>query len=236
MRKERPVILLTRPQKQSERFARRCHEVLGAEQQILQSPVLKIELLAIPPVGPKVQGLVFTSENGVFAYAKAHGCMDLPAYCVGERTAKAAAEAGLQAHSANGSSDDLVKMIQKVDVRGDLLHIRGEHTRGDILARLGPNVSELVAYRQIRQPISEVALAALTGHQAMILPMFSPRTAELFFQAAEKITAPLSVVAISQAVKEVVLGSNLSQNANIQVATTPDAAAMLRAMAGCIAA
>lgn len=236
MRKERPVILLTRPKRQSERFARLCQEALGAQQLILQSPVIKIEMQAIAPVDAGYRGLIFTSENGVLAYAQAQTRMDLPAYCVGAGTAKAAREAGMQAYSANGSADDLVKMIQAADVQGSLLHIRGAHTRGDISERLGPNVDEVVGYRQIAQPLKSAALAALSGDRQMILPMFSPRSAALFFAAAGNITAPLSVVAISQAVKEAVIGSNPPKNVSIQIAASPDANAMLQAVAGCIAA
>lgn len=235
MSKDRPVILLTRPKKQSDRFAVLCQQALGDQQDIIQSPVLRIEFLPLPAVDSDCQALIFSSENGVAAYVMAKGRTNLPAYCVGERTAKAADAAGLRAHCANGSADDLVKLVQAADIRGKMLHIHGEHTRGDIAGRLGENTREVVGYRQVSQPINTVALAALAGRRKVILPMFSPRTAELFFSAATDITAPLCVVAMSEAIKNAVIGSNLSENTRIETADMPDAAAMLRAIKSCIA-
>lgn len=235
MSKDRPVILLTRPKKQSERFAVLCQQALGDQQDIIQSPVLRIEFLPLPAVDSDCEALIFSSENGVAAYVQANGRTDLPAYCVGERTAKAADAAGLRAHCANGSADDLVKLVQAAGIRGKMLHIHGEHTRGDIAARLGGNTREVVGYRQIEQPINKVALAALAGTRKIILPMFSPRTAELFFSAVGNITAPLCVVSMSEAVKNAVIGSNLPRNTRIETADTPDAAAMLRIIKSCIA-
>jgi len=213
-----------------------CSEALGAGQQILVSPLMNIEFLTMPTVDAHYQGLIFTSENGVMAYAKAQGRKDLPAYCVGERTAKAARDAGLQAKSANGSADELVAMVQ-ADSHGDLLlHIRGAHTRGDVAGRFGAQVDEVVAYRQIAMPLNDVAQAALAAGRVMILPVFSPRTAQIFFKAAGRITAPLRIVAISQVVKEAILGSNPPENMIIHTAAAPNAEAMLKEIQRCIAA
>lgn len=234
MSKDRPIILLTRPEKQSDRFAMLCKQALGDQQDIIQSPVLRIEFLPLLPVEDDCKALIFSSENGVAAYAWGKDRTDLPAYCVGERTAKAANVAGLRAHCANGSADDLVRLVQAASIRGKMLHIHGEHTRGDISGRLGENTHEVVGYRQVSQPINKAALASLAGTRKIILPMFSPRTAELFFGAVDHITAPFCVVAMSEAVKNAVIGSNLPKNIRIETADTPDAAAMLRAIKRCI--
>lgn len=236
MSKDRPVILLTRPKKQSDRFTVLCQQVLGAQQPILQSPLLKIEILPLPPTKSECEALIFSSENGVLAYVRANGRTDLPAYCVGDRTAKTATEAGLRAHCANGSADDLVQLVQASGIQGKMLHIHGEHTRGDIAERLGEKTSGVVGYRQISQPINKAALTALACTEKIILPMFSPRTAELFFGAGETIIAPLYVIAMSNAVKNAVIGSNFPKNARIETTDTPDADAMLRTIKRYIAA
>ena len=206
-----------------------CREVFGQDQPIIISPLMKIEML--PMTGPldPYCGLIFTSENGVLAFAQASDQRHLPAYCVGNRTADAARAVGLTAYSANGSADDLVAMIRNVPAKGRYLHVRGEHTRGDIAGRLGLAVDEVVAYRQTSVSLSDEARVALAGDQPVILPLFSPRTAQLFCQDADQIKAPLRIVVISDAVGKVV--SNLD-SAEITVATTPDAAAMLRAIQG----
>ena len=224
----RATILLTRPQEQAERFARMCRDMLGAEQQIILSPLIKIEMLPMQESLAHYCGLIFTSENGVRAFAQAYGQHDMSAYCVGERTAQAAHAAGLRAYSANGSADDLVAMVKGADVRGALLHIRGEHSRGDIAGRLGQQVDEVVAYRQVSVPLSEEAREILAGEHKVILPLFSPRTAQLFFTQDLQINASLQVVAISNAVNEAILGTNLAKSIDIFIAETPDAEAMLR--------
>ncbi len=230
MSKKRPLIVLTRPQAQSERFAQMCHEALGAEQQIILSPLLNIEVLPFETLDTRYQGLIFTSENGVRAFAQTKGYRDIPAYCVGERTAKAAREAGLMALSADGSADDLVAMIMAADVVGPMLHVRGEHTRGDIANRITVQVDEIIGYRQTAQPLSDEARSALSGSREVILPMFSPRTAQILFEQAKPVSASLQVIAISEAVNDVVLGTNPPKNISMSIADRPDALAMLQAI------
>lgn len=211
-----------------------CRNELGAGPQIIISPLLKIEILSVKQDVSKYQALIFTSENGVRAFVQSQSQSGLPAFCVGERTAKAASEAGLNASSANGTADELVAMVQKAALSGPLLHIRGEHTRGNIAQRIDAQVDEAVAYQQVPVALTDEARSGLQGGGALILPLFSPRTAQLFFKHTTKSNAKLHVVAISGAVKEVVLGSNSPENVVITVADTPDAVAMLRAIKGCI--
>lgn len=211
-----------------------CRNELGLDQQIIQSPLLKIEMLPIATELTQYRGLIFTSENSVSAFAQSQSRRDLPAYCVGGRTAKAAIEAGLEAHSANGSADDLVAMVQAADVAGPLLHIRGEHSRGEIADRISAQVDEVVAYRQIALSLNDTARIALAGNREVILPLFSPRSAQIFFEQATSVTARLQMIVISKAVKGVILGSNLPEFVDIIVADTPDAAAMLQAIKRCI--
>lgn len=211
-----------------------CRQALGVVQEIIQSPLMEIEILPISVPWADYRGLIFTSENGVRSYVQARCGLDFPAYCVGDRTAKAASEAGLRAHSARGSADDLIKLIKDAGVAGRLLHIRGEHTRGDIAGRIGAQVDEVVAYHQVPRPLNSTALAALAGQRAVVLPLFSPRTARLLFNESVGIAAPLRVIAISTAVKTAALGSDFNENTDIQIAASPDAAAMLQAIKCCI--
>lgn len=230
MSKKRALIVLTRPQAQSERFAQMCREGLGVQTRIILSPLLKIELLPAKLPERAYDGLIFTSENGVRAYKQTQLGLGIPAYCVGERTAKAAKAAGLVAYSADGSADNLVAMVNSAKVAGPMLHIRGQHTRGDVAGRVTAEVGEVVAYRQTTLPLSDEAQAALQGDVEVILPLFSPRTAKIFFQQAGPISAPLQVISMSEAVNDAVLGSNNAQNTQLTVATAPDAQAMLSAI------
>ncbi len=225
--------MLTRPQAQSERFAQICRATLGAELQIILSPLLKIEMLLFDVPLTPYRGLIFTSENGVQAFAQTTIGQGMPAYCVGARTTNAARDAGLEAISADGTADDLVEMINAAEVAGPLLHIRGEHTRGNIAGRINAQVDEVVAYRQLAQPLSDVARSALQSNEVVILPLFSPRTAQLFFEQADSISADLKVIAISAAVNDVILDTNKAKTAASSIADTPNALAMIQAIKCC---
>ena len=223
MPNNRPTVLLTRPQAQAERFV----QALG-DLPVVISPLMRIEQQPLDVDLTGYRGLVFTSENGVRACPRSA----LPAYCVGDRTAKAAREAGMRAVSAGGSADDLVRMIADRGIDGPLLHIRGEYTRGDVagkLRTLGLRMDEVVGYRQIAQRLSDKAQKLLGGESTVILPLFSPRTARLFVIEVNRVRAQVRVVAISEAVKEALLGSVFS---DITVALTPDAKAMIAAIQG----
>lgn len=234
MSKKRPLIVLTRPQAQSERFAQMCREALGPEQQIILSPLLKIEMLPFQADVTQYRGLIFTSENGVRAFSQTHDAPDMPAYCVGERTAKAARAAGFEAISADGSASDLVAMINAADETGPFLHVRGTHTRGEIASGVAVQVEQIVAYRQTALSLTGEAISALQGSDKVILPLFSPRTAQLLFEQVGQITAPLQMIAMSEAVNEVILGSNKANIANNLISNTADAPAMLHAIKSCI--
>jgi len=213
--KNHPVILLTRPKAQAERFA----QALG-DATIVISPLIRIEYLPLTLELDAYSGLIFTSENGV----RACGRSDLPAYCVGDRTTEVAEAAGMQAVSAGGSADDLVTMIAQHRVDGKLLHIHGEHITGSVAERLrknGHQLDDVVGYRQIAVPLNPDARRLLAGEKKVILPLFSPRSARLFFQNAGQIKAPLRVVVISKVVGEAVSGE-------FTIAKTPDMQAMVR--------
>ena len=219
----RPTVLLTRPQAQAERFAQALRDV-----PVVISPLMRIEQQPLDVDLTGYRGLVFTSENGVLACP----VCTLPAYCVGDRTAQAARAAGMRAVSAKGSADDLVRLLTDRAVDGPLLHIRGEHTRGDVAGKLRSleiQVDGVVGYQQIAQPLTEQARVLLGGESVVILPLFSPRTASLFVAGVGRIKAHVRVVAISGAVKAALEGSGFG---DITVAGTPDAKGMIAAIQG----
>lgn len=207
-----------------------CREALGPAQQIILSPLLKIEMLPHQADVAAYHGLIFTSENGVRAFLQHQQASEMPAFCVGERTAKAARAAGFATQSANGSASDLITMINAADVSGPLLHVRGAHARGDIATGVTVQVDQVVAYQQSAQSLTDVAVLALRGDNEVILPLFSPRTAQIFCEQSDQITAPLHVIAMSAAVKDILSGSNLAKNGSIFVAGSPDAPSMLQAI------
>ncbi len=204
-----------------------CRAQLGAEVTILISPVLKIRILELDQPLDGYEGLIFTSENGVRAFDQNWGGCDLPAYCVGTATAEAARRLGMRAVSADGAAEQLLELIKRHPPKGKLLHVHGQHTRGKVVARLqdsGVPADGVVAYQQIAAPLTAEAQAALAGEKPLLLPLFSPRSARIMIEQAGQITAPLCVIAISPAVREVATGLGAAHNLT---APRPDAAAML---------
>lgn len=224
-----PLILLTRPVAQAERFAGDCRAAFGDSIEVLIAPMQDITLLALPEIPPGT-ALIFTSENGVRAYLIGGGATGLTAYCVGDRTAQAANGAGLNALSAGGAAGDLVALIRSTHGDGPLMHLHGTHVRGEIAKTLGKAGFEVVghvAYDQRTLPLSETAIQALTGPRRVIVPLFSPRSATLFAQALPADHSP-DLVCISAATKAALPPALQS---GVRVSEAPTGAAMLKALA-----
>jgi len=194
---DRPTLLLTRPRAQAERFAAACRDAFG-DVPVVISPILTIRYLE-PPSLQGLAGVLLSSEHGVRALGAGQG---LRAWCVGDRTAEVARDLGFDAVSAGGSAEDLVEMVLAAAPEGRLLHAHGVHTRGDVAARLraaGLQVAAAEVYAQEPAELSEEAREALDAG-AVVLPLFSPRSAELVARAAAGSGAVLRPVALSPAV------------------------------------
>ena len=231
-----PILLITRPEAASRRFAAAAVARFGDRVRPLIAPLMQI----VEDTGPlpldDIRGLVFTSENGVRAAAARTPRRDRPAWCVGDRTTAAALAAGFPARSAQGDAVALARLLVAQQVRGPLLHLHGEHVQADfgaLLAAAGTALRSLATYRQEPQPLSDSALAALGGPARVMVPLFSPRSARLFRAAAGAPRAPLDLVAISPAAAEP-LGD--WPDMAIAIAARPDADAMLDALADRLAA
>jgi uroporphyrinogen-III synthase len=215
--------LLTRPQAQAKRFAALCRARLSGRAEIMISPILRIDLL---PVGAPPQAtLIFSSENAVHAAARG-GLTQRVAYCVGDRTAQVARDAGFDARSARGAAQDLIALITEEAPRGPLLYLHGETVRVDVAAALralGHDAQAQVAYRQVAQPLTDKALGALQGAAPVVLPLFSPRSAKLLSAPAKSARAPLYPVALSPQVA----AAWQAPHSALHTADHPDGAHML---------
>lgn len=195
-----PVLLLTRPQRASEAFARDL-AAEGLRFRPVISPLISIEITGPLPDTDAANGLIFTSANGVSAWMQLGGRADLPVFAVGPATARAAQTAGLKTQSADGSVEDLYAALLAQRPEGPLLHLHGAHVRGNLAARLtdaGLTCRSAVVYDQPAQHLTAEARAALGGNVPVVAPVFSPRTGKLL--ARECANAPLLVAAMSEAV------------------------------------
>ena len=223
------TLLMTRPRAASERFVAELAPAERARLQVVYSPLLEIAFRPGPVDLAGLEGVIFTSANGVAAARAARVPPALPAYCVGAVTAEGACEAGWDVRAVEESADALIAALTARRPPAPLLHLRGGHARGDIAGRLtaaGIETHERVLYEQRLAAPSSAARAALAGLNPVIAPLFSPRTARQFADTCAG-TAPLYLAAISAAAAEPV--ENMGARALI-VAERPDAAAMAAAV------
>lgn len=223
------AILVTRPAPSGSDFARDLRARLGVRAEVVVAPLMRIEGVGSLPDLDDVGALVFTSRNGVAAYAARTARRDIPAVCVGDATARAAREAGMAAVSAAGAAADLLALITARGAAGRYLHVRGDHAAADVAGHLraaGIEADEAVLYRQVACPLPARAGALLAGHAPVIVPLFSPRSARIFLGAGP-FAAPLRVVAMSENVARELLDAPIAE---LRVAARPDVPAMLDAV------
>ncbi|KJE34081.1 uroporphyrinogen III synthase [Thalassospira sp. HJ] len=181
----------------------------------LSAPLLGITFP--PPDTPldiaAYQGVVFTSANGVRAFAKLSNDRLLPAYCVGNATARTCLAFGFtDVHSANGDIHDLAALIRKMvdPARGPLFHPAARKTAGDLGQMLladGYSVDRQTVYEANESnTLPKEVIEALRGHHVEAVLFFSPRTAETFVKLVhsyklERDLAGTSAICLSPAVQ-----------------------------------
>jgi uroporphyrinogen-III synthase len=170
----RPRVWVTRARPGADRTAERLR-ALDLE------PVVQ-PLLAVQPLSPalpdldRFAALVFTSLNGVAAYADLTPRRDAPVFAVGDATAQAARDIGFtEARSAAGDLDDLVRLLVEA-APSPLLAIAAETPAGDLTRSLREaegrqSIEILTAYRTV--PTAAAAPAAIDA-----VLIHSPRAAQ----------------------------------------------------------
>lgn len=229
-----PTVLLTRPAPQSQRFAAQLAAAMGPVPMLI-SPLMQAEYLQPALPDRPYRAVILTSVTGVVAAKRISATgQALPhlAFCVGDRTAEEARLAGFEAVSAKGDAGALIEKIRSLCKTGPLLHLHGEHSAGDIAETLsegGLETDSATAYAQIPCPLTPEAIALLQRWAAVILPIFSPRSAKLLANELPSGTqSPLWIAAISTATADACAPLNATQ---IVIARSPDAENMLHAVA-----
>lgn len=216
------AILITRPQPAASKFAARVRARLGPDTPVVVSPLMR--RVCVPGALPDLSGytaLVLTSAEAVPALADRTEARNLRCYCVGEATAEAARRAGLAAIDGGGTAERMLARLRTNAPQGRLLYLRGVHVARDLAQELtaaGLPTDEAIVYRQEAQALSAEAGELLAGAAPVILPLFSPRSARLFFACAPG-KAPLFVAAISANAAAEVPGERIARLAVAQTAT-----------------
>jgi len=221
------TVLLTRPRAQAEQFAAKLR-ALGWTP--ILSPMQKIVHLDASLDLEGCRALLFTSQNGVAAFARLTDRRDLPALCVGPNTARAAREAGFDAQIGPGQADGLAAWVQSLTA-GPVFHARGQHSTGDLqasFAQTGLTLRSQILYEQQALDLSPDAKDALKTGKVGVLMLFSPRSAELLGAALSTLPPPYPpVLCLSQAVEK---AFDLKEKPQTFCAEAPNGAAMLAAL------
>lgn len=181
----RPIILITRPIDDARDF---CRDIAALGWRPVAVPLLRI--VPLSPAAPHVddiQAIVFTSINAVRHALELP--FDLPVYCVGDRTADVAREAGfLNVVSAAGDIGDLERALIAADmVTGSrILHICG----ADVVRPMnvpGVRVVQCIVYRA-EQTAHLPFLVRILIRLGLVdtVSIFSARTGQAFVDAMKK--------------------------------------------------
>ncbi len=181
-------VLITRPREASQRLAARI-AALGHDPVI--APMLEIVPQASALRLPNdIGALLFTSANGVQAFALSNPMRTTTVFAVGPATAAAARAAGFDSVvCSTGDGNDLAALVGRRHSAqsGRLVLLRGRDTASDVAETLrnsGYRVSERIVYAA--EPILAIpvsALDAIRGREICAALFFSTRTAEAFASA-----------------------------------------------------
>ena len=171
----------------------------------LVDPLLAVHDRSPPVDLAEVAALAFTSVNGVAAFARLSGDRDRPVFAVGERTARAAREAGFaDVASADGDVEALAALIlgRAARLDGAVLHPCALEPAGDLVSPLvaaGLSARRLAVYETVDRDPSPSTLAGLDDLEAVLL--HSPRAARaLSGWLAERPAPGLRALCLSAAV------------------------------------
>lgn len=203
---------------------------------MIQSPLTEIRFrdATIPLEG--CDAVVFTSGNAVTGFARLSPRRDLPALCVGSRTAEIARAAGFGTRTGPGDAAALAGWIAGEIHPRRIAYPRGAEVAFDLeksLESAGIETVSAIVYEQVARPADAPLRHALAGPEPLLLPLFSPASARRAVAEMAGASAPLLVAAMSARVAE---AAGPLAPAALRIARHPDAGAMLDALAALIAA
>jgi len=202
----KPKLIITRPVDAANLFASFFEKELEKDQ-IIISPLLEIKFFNRPKTLKQSHCLIFTSSNGVKAAGKA-AASNIKALCVGDRTTNLASSLGYSAEKLGDNVEQLLHTLCEGEkIAGEILHIHGKYTRGDLVNQLreaGFLCNEWIGYDQVAQNLSLPALGAFEKANKVILPIFSERTALLLKKQIPTLER-CHIIAISPAVANIFL-------------------------------
>ncbi len=228
----RTTILLTRPEGAARRFA---GQLGPCDADVLISPLMRIEPVIDAPMPPDDAVLILTSRHAVEIARNL--LAGRQGFVVGNATAGAAEDAGLEVMGIGADAADLASVIAAGGSAQKLVHLRGEHTTETLHRMLisdGIDYQSVILYRQIAQDLSANARRALTGNGRLILPIFSPRSARLLSEKVSggALRAELILISMSSAVDAAWTGPHPAKR---RIASVPTSDAMIQEIRAALA-
>jgi len=227
-------LLVTRPEPDATALA----ETLEARgHRAVIEPLLRIRRLDgvdLPSEG--ATAVAVTSAQAIELLDATPHLLDLPIYCVGERTAAAARHAGFrQVRVADGDVDRLAALIigERRPDDGDLLYLAGTVRAGDLagqLRRAGFTVRLAELYESVPvERLSENTVALLAGGSIDGVLLFSPRTAQTLSALLDQaglgnLAGELDTWCLSHSIADMIAMSGFR---HIHIAAHPTQAALL---------
>lgn len=204
-------------------------------------PYIEAPMLTLRPTGADlpalggVQGVLFTSANGVRAFCDVSARRDLTAWCVGPATLTAAQLAGFDAcEHGDGNADDLAALIiAKADRQaGRLVHVANAAAAGQLAARLrgaGFGVDFAPLYEAVpAEVLPEAAGAALLQAAPCVILVHSAKGAAAFAGLVDELDLARHIgVAVSDAAAVPLASSGL---AHMACAARPNETALLEVL------
>ena len=183
-------VLVTRPKEDSAALQQELRK-RGIE--VLLDPMLVIQRMEDAAIDLEgAQGLLFTSSNGIRAFEKLSAERGLPAWCVGDETARTARAADFtDVRSAAGDVDALANDViaHSQPVNGRMVHIAGSVSAGDLAGALraaGFSVDRIPLYEAVpATALGEDTKNAFRQGLLGAVLFFSPRTAATFVSLAK---------------------------------------------------
>ncbi len=179
---ESRLVLLTRPQAESEVFAALLRQ-RGLQSFIEPMLTIVSQPVRIPDLSD-TQGLVFTSANGIRIFSELSAERHLPVYTVGRESALAAIEAGFEnIISGEGGVDGLLPLMDKEAlVRNGrrLLYLSGAD-KSRTFSVPGIEVENIVIYKAVAtDSFTASFIQTLQSGKITDALFFSARTAQAF--------------------------------------------------------
>lgn len=219
-----PKIILTRPEPGLTKFSGQLAQEIPSASVYCEA-LQEIDFTPYNGDLTRYNGFIFTSSNGVRA-AKRWELPRRSGFGVGHVTTQLARSFCDPVYDGGSDVEALIDLIKSMMPNGPLLHIRGRSSIGNLATRLseyGITTHEAIGYTQNVRIPSDGLIQFLQGGKPTILPLFSPKSAEIL----KKLSANREhwhVIAMSKTVAEIFDAKDVLK---LEVAREPNGAAML---------